>query len=426
MTTGGTPPTSGTPGGRLAQMLLENVRRELFDVDEVIRLCLIAFYTDGHVLLEANPGLGKTQLVKALGSALALKWGRIQFTPDLMPADITGTFMPDPKGGGAGSLSFQPGPIFASILLADEINRATPKTQSAMLEAMAERQVTVLGRTYPLPNSQQERDDPTPRPFMVLATQNPIDQEGTYTLPEAQADRFMYKILMPLPRAGTLDAIVRKEAGPSTVARATNGTASSPGRRGGFDADTSHEWYTRVQQEIRQLEALDQLEMHIVNLVAATNRQFEEMAGVEGDDRRWLEEHVAELFPYGLGPRAAIALMRGAKAWTYLYSSDTPRADGAALAHVVIPTLRHRIRTTYDWKERFLHTRGGGGARGGARGDSREAERWSAPGAEAELLERLIAELCQRTAPASRASGGPEYQRSVVAALREVVERQAC
>jgi hypothetical protein len=152
--------------------------------------------------------------------------------------------------------------------------------------------------------------------------------------------------------------------------------------------------------------------MHIVNLVAATNRQFEELTGVEGDDRRWLEEHVAELFPYGLGPRAAIALMRGAKAWTYLYSSDTPRADGAALAHVVIPTLRHRIRTTYDWKERYT--------------DSREAELWSAPGAEAELLERLIAEVCQRTAPASRASGGPEYQRSVVAALREVVERRAC
>ena len=412
MTTGGTPPTSGTPGGRLAQMLLENVRRELFDVDEVIRLCLIAFYTDGHVLLEANPGLGKTQLVKALGSTLALKWGRIQFTPDLMPADITGTFMPDPKGGGAGSLAFQPGPIFASILLADEINRATPKTQSAMLEAMAERQVTVLGRTYPLPNYQQERDDPTPRPFMVLATQNPIDQEGTYTLPEAQADRFMFKILMPLPSAGTLGRIVDKEAGPADRPGTTNGVAGGTGRRGSLDESTSRDWFTRVQHEIRQLEALDQLEMHIVNLIAATNRQFAEMDGVEGDDRRWLEDNVEQLFPYGLGPRSAIALMRGAKAWTYLYSSDTPRADGAALAHVVIPTLRHRIRLTYDWKERYTGTR--------------EAEHWSAPGAEAELLERLIAELCQRTAPASRASGGPEYQRSVTTALRKVVEDRKC
>src|SRR5690606_14198397 len=146
MTTGGSPLASSTPGGRLAQMLLDTVRRELFDVDDLIRLCLIAFYTDGHVLLEANPGLGKTQRVKALGPALGLKWGRIQFTPDLMPADITGTFMPDPSGGVV-RLAFQPGPVFAAILLADEIYRATPKTQSAMLEAMAERQVTVLGRT---------------------------------------------------------------------------------------------------------------------------------------------------------------------------------------------------------------------------------------------------------------------------------------
>ncbi|MGE3267428.1 MAG: AAA family ATPase [Chloroflexota bacterium] len=409
MTTGGTPPASGTPGGRLAQMLLETVRRELFDVDEVIRLCLIAFYTDGHVLLEANPGMGKTQLVKALGAALALKWGRIQFTPDLMPADITGTFMPDPQGGGAGRLSFQPGPVFASVLLADEINRATPKTQSAMLEAMAEHQVTVLGRTYLLPDYQQQLADPTPRPFMVLATQNPIDQEGTYTLPEAQADRFMFKILMPLPGASTLGQIVDKEAGPASP-RGSNGVTSR--QRGALDAETSLEWYPRVQHEIRQLEALDALEAHIVNLVAATNRQFDQVDGVEGDDRRWLEESVPALFPYGLGPRAAIALMRGAKAWTYLFSADTPRADGTALARVVIPTLRHRIRLTYDWREQYTQ--------------DRDADRWAAPDAEAQLLERLIAELCQRTAPSSREYGGPEYQRSVTVALRDVVEARRC
>ncbi|MCC7367158.1 MAG: AAA family ATPase [Chloroflexi bacterium] len=415
MVTGGTPHTSNTPGGRLAQVLLDTVRLELFDVDEVIRLCLVAFYTDGHVLLEANPGMGKTQLVKALGNALALRWGRIQFTPDLMPADITGTFMPDPRGGGAGRLAFQPGPVFASVLLADEINRATPKTQSAMLEAMAERQVTVLGTTYLLPDYQQRRDDPTPRPFMVLATQNPIDQEGTYTLPEAQADRFTFKILMPLPGKATLAAIMGKEAGAAIHARGANGAGGGAGPRGRLTEADSRAWFARIQQEIRDVEALDRLETHIVNLIAATNRQFGELEGVEGDDRRWLEEVLPELLPYGLGPRAAIALMRGAKAWTYLFSADTPRADGPALARVVIPTLRHRIRLTYDWKERFV---GVGGAR--------EAEQWSAPGAEAELLSRLIAELCQRTAPTSRASGGPEYQRSVAAALRVVVEQRAC
>jgi MoxR-like ATPase len=414
MTIGGSPPTASTPGGRLAQLLLDSVRRELFDVDEVIRLCLIAFYTDGHVLLEANPGLGKTQLVKALGAALGLKWGRIQFTPDLMPADITGTFMPDPDGV-AGQLRFTPGPVFAAVLLADEVNRATPKTQSAMLEAMAERQVTVLGRTYPLPNPYQEHTDPAPRPFMVLATQNPIDQEGTYTLPEAQADRFMFKLLMPLPSAGTLERIIGKEAGDPEGANGMawgDGTGRDGGRRGGLSRDDSLGWYTSIQQQIRQVEPLEQLEAHIVNLIAATNGQFGELRGVEGEDRRWLEEQGPALFPYGLGPRAAIALMRGAKAWTYLFSSDAPRADGAALARVVIPTLRHRLRLTYDWKERYAGTR--------------DIEAWSAPNAEATLLEHLVAELCQRTAPASRASGDPEYARSVTVALRAVVGRRAC
>ncbi|MCB0128566.1 MAG: AAA family ATPase, partial [Caldilineaceae bacterium] len=161
------------------------VQEDMKDLDEVVRLCFVALYTNGHVLLEGNPGLGKTALVRALGDTLGFAKGRIQFTPDLMPADITGTYIPIPRDG-LMTLEFRPGPINTSLLLADEINRATPKTQSAMLEAMAEKQVTVLGESRKLPV-----------PFMVLATQNPIDHEGTYTLPEAQSDRFMFKLLMP-------------------------------------------------------------------------------------------------------------------------------------------------------------------------------------------------------------------------------------
>ncbi|MCP4655505.1 MAG: AAA domain-containing protein, partial [bacterium] len=161
-----------------------------------------------------NPGLGKTSLVKALAGELGLDWNRIQFTPDLMPADITGTVMPDLKN--LGGESFKPGPIFASLLLADELNRASPKTQSAMLEGMGEGHVTVLGKTYRLPGGERiepGQGDRDPKPFMVLATQNPIDQEGTYSLPEAQQDRFMFKILMPTPDAGTLREIMEGSDG---------------------------------------------------------------------------------------------------------------------------------------------------------------------------------------------------------------------
>ena len=178
--------------------VIDAVAEELYGVETVIKLSLAALLSGGHVLLEGNPGLGKTELVKRLARVMNLKAGRIQFTPDLMPADITGTLMPTGNGG----LRFQSGPIFTSLLLADEINRATPKTQSAMLEAMAEKKVTVLGEEHALPS-----------PFVVLATQNPIDHEGTYNLPAAQADRFMFKVRMPVPDGPTVKRIVRKRAG---------------------------------------------------------------------------------------------------------------------------------------------------------------------------------------------------------------------
>src|SRR5262249_22920266 len=197
---------------RHASHVVKAVGEELYGLEAVIKLALAALFGGGHVLLEGNPGLGKTELVKRLARVLNLKAGRIQFTQYLMPADITGTLMPTGQGG----LRFQSGPIFTSLLLADEINRATPKTQSAMLEAMAEKRVTVLGEEHALPT-----------PFVGLATQNPTDPEGTYNLPAAQADRFMFKVRMPVPDGPTVKRIVRKRAGAGAPDRELDSAAAS-------------------------------------------------------------------------------------------------------------------------------------------------------------------------------------------------------
>ncbi len=169
---------------------------------ELVRSVLIALIAGGHVLLEGQPGLGKTVLVRSLSDVLELGFARVQFTPDLMPADVTGTNIVSEDENGRRRFEFQPGPLFTNLLLADEINRATPKTQSALLEAMQERQVTVGDRTRPLP-----------RPFFVLATQNPIELEGTYPLPEAQLDRFLFKLLVPFPGPEDLAEIARRTTG---------------------------------------------------------------------------------------------------------------------------------------------------------------------------------------------------------------------
>ena len=175
---------------------------------EVVKGTLSAILSGGHVLLEGVPGLGKTLLVNSIAKALGLEFKRIQFTPDLMPSDITGTDVLNEQEDGRKSFEFMPGPLFANILLADEINRATPKTQAALLEAMEEKQVTVLGKTYELE-----------KPFFVLATQNPVELEGTYPLPEAQLDRFMIKLLLDLPSEKELAEILNRTTG-STVREA--------------------------------------------------------------------------------------------------------------------------------------------------------------------------------------------------------------
>jgi len=173
---------------------------------ELVRSVLIAMIAEGHVLLEGQPGLGKTVLVRSLGRVLDLGFARVQFTPDLMPADVTGTNIVTEDDAGRRRFEFQAGPLFTNLLLADEINRATPKTQSSLLEAMQERQVTVGDRTRHLP-----------RPFFVLATQNPIELEGTYPLPEAQLDRFFFKLLVPFPGGQELAEIARRTTGAETA-----------------------------------------------------------------------------------------------------------------------------------------------------------------------------------------------------------------
>jgi MoxR-like ATPase len=319
-----------------ANAIVTAVETKMHGLTDVIRLAIVALYTDGHVLLEGNPGLGKTELVKSLAGTLKLRYGRVQFTPDLMPADITGTYMPGFEG--ERKLKFRPGPIFTSLLLADEINRATPKTQSAMLEGMAERRVTVLGRTYELP-----------RPFMVLATQNPIDHEGTYDLPEAQADRFMFKVLMPTPDQGTIRKIMVKEAGASAQPVPEPAQSVVPIR----DEKQAADSFARIRATIRDLTPRPSVETHILNLVQASNLRFSELSDLGRGQQGRLEKMVRTSFAYGLGPRTAIAMMRAAKAWSLLFVPEVEVAVPEAVARTAAAVLRHRVKLEFDWQRSY-------------------------------------------------------------------------
>jgi len=272
------------------------------------RKLLIALLADGHLLVEGAPGLAKTRAVKALAEAIEADFHRVQFTPDLLPADLTGTEIYRPQDG---SFVFQRGPLFHHLLLADEINRAPAKVQSALLEAMAERQITVGGETYALP-----------RLFLVMATQNPIEQEGTYPLPEAQLDRFLLHVKVSYPDADSELAILRLARGeaqqqaPAVIERMSQ-----------------HDIFA-ARDDVLALYMAPEVERYIVELVLATRSS----ARYSADLSRWIA--------YGASPRATIALDRCARAQAWLSGRDFVSPDD--VQHVLADVLRHRLLLSYE------------------------------------------------------------------------------
>ena len=290
--------------GDLFTALRDEIGRAFVGQADLVEFVLYAVLAGGHVLIEGVPGLGKTLLVRTLADAVQLPMSRIQFTPDLMPADVTGTTVLAESAGGGHELKFQPGPLISNLVLADEINRATPKTQSALLEGMQEGQVTVAGRTIVLPD-----------PFVVLATQNPVEQEGTYPLPEAQLDRFLVKLVVDYPTADEMDGILQR----------TTGTTAHNARSRFTGADIR-----RARQQVRAIAAASQVRRYAIQLVMATQPNQPTATAM-------VKQHLV----YGAGPRAAQALLllakvRAAVAGRFAASCDDVRA-------VARPVLRHRL-----------------------------------------------------------------------------------
>jgi MoxR-like ATPase len=350
---------------RFFRSVEETINKKLLGLQPVVRMLLAALLSGGHVLLEGNPGLGKTALVKALAGAMELnknKVGRIQFTPDLMPSDITGTLMPAIDG--SEQLEFQKGPIFRWLLLADEINRATPKTQSAMLEAMAEKQVTVLGKEHDLIPPMTFTDDRRSKmrlrpPFMVMATQNPIDQEGTYDLPEAQSDRFLFKILMPFPEPSVLDEIVQLQLDTGIRDLLIGEVGSLREEEDETVQSRSLLHIHRLSLGIRSCEGHPLVSTHIRNMVAAGSESAKGRLGLPQRQTEKLEIFLNDYIRYPLGPRAAFAMELGARSLAALRLYDETGTDNLAefmvpaLAEIVVPSIRHRLKLKFGWDTRF-------------------------------------------------------------------------
>jgi MoxR-like ATPase len=290
----------------LVQGIIEQVGRRVVGQDYMVERLLIGLLTGGHVLLEGVPGLAKTLTVKTLAETIHTTFQRIQFTPDLLPADVLGTMIYDQATG-----EFRPkkGPIFANIILADEINRAPAKVQSALLEAMQEKQVTIGGTTYKLEE-----------PFLVLATQNPIEQEGTYQLPEAQVDRFMLKLHVDYPSRSEEKEIMRRMSGGQAIPVSR---AASP--REILDA----------RQRISELYVDDRIMDYIVDIVHATRSPNE--IGLKD---------LVPLIEYGASPRATIFLAMGARAHAFLRGRNFVTPDDVKA--IAPDVLRHRVLTTYE------------------------------------------------------------------------------
>jgi MoxR-like ATPase len=289
-----------------SQKLRDEIGQAVIGQDTVIERLLVALLANGHVLLEGMPGLAKTLLVKSLGAVLGVQFERIQFTPDLLPSDVVGTMIFSPKDG---TFTAHRGPIFANLVLADEINRAPAKVQSALLEGMQERQVTIGGQTHPLP-----------RPFLVMATQNPVEQEGTYPLPEAQTDRFLFKLLVEYPSAQE-EATMLTRWGQITRAPALKPVSSAEELLG-------------LRSAVDQVHLSPAIEGYILALVRGTR------ALTVPDDRGY------RLLTFGASPRASLALYTAGRALAWLRGQDFV---GPAIIQDLAPdVLRHRVALTYE------------------------------------------------------------------------------
>ncbi len=285
------------------------IRKDIVGQDDVVENVIIAIIAGGNVLLEGVPGVGKTRLVRSLGQVLDLPFSRIQFTPDLMPSDVTGTNIIQKDENGKMITEFQKGPIFANLILADEINRATPKTQSAMLEVMQEHKVTVANNVYKMEE-----------PFFVLATENPIEQDGTYPLPEAQMDRFIFKLIMEFPTVEELANIVKM----TQVSMDETATAVVNG-----------ETVLNMREVAKDVPVVDDVLNYAMNLVAGTHPELENASSV-----------AKKYIKYGASPRAGQALITAAKIRALMHGNyNVSYEDINALAY---PVLRHRIKVNYN------------------------------------------------------------------------------
>ena len=306
-----------TQFSRAIDAIKTQLRRDIVGQDEVVENIIIAIIAGGNVLLEGVPGVSKTRLVRSLSRILSLPFSRIQFTPDLMPSDVTGSNVIEKDAEGKMNSVFRRGPIFANLVLADEINRATPKTQSAMLEVMQEHKITVGGVTYKLDE-----------PFFVLATENPVEQDGTYPLPEAQMDRFFFKLIMTFPTAKEIVDIVNM----TQVTMDENAEAVVDGAT-----------ILEMRELASTVPVIDEVVMYAANLVAGTHPELDNASATA---RKYIK--------YGASPRAAQALITCAKVRALVRGSyNVSFEDVAALA---VPVLRHRIKVNFTAVNEHLTT----------------------------------------------------------------------
>ena len=291
------------------QVMQQELQKVIIGQDDVIEQLFAAVFTGGHCLLEGVPGLAKTMMVSTLAKILDASFNRIQFTPDLMPSDITGTNILDEDASGKRSFRFVQGPIFSNILLADEINRTPPKTQAALLQAMQEREITIGGTTYELP-----------QPFFTIATQNPIEQEGTYPLPEAQLDRFMFNINVNYPSLEEEEKIL---------------TATTRNEKPEVNKVLSARAIINLQKLVNRVAVSEQIVKYVASLVRATRPGNPEAP-----------EFIREMVDWGAGPRAGQFLIQGGKAIAAMDGRFSIAVDD--VKRIAIPVLRHRINANFQ------------------------------------------------------------------------------